>query len=238
MKNIILLITILTSITSCRFDTNISSLENEIYVAKVKNQYNGSMRYKNIDEISWLNFANEYLSAFAKLYNYQNQTLALNGNSKMFYNEIRNDNISKDDSEFIYQKYGLDFDLILTYQNEMDNAVYKFVLINPEILEVGSQLDFEQELLSGIGSIIGQVSPLTSVNLEGFNVSWDEVWDCAVDAVGLGFVSYIGLKTLKKVGATIITKAITKALIKFAGPIGSAIMIAEFAACIYDASQN
>jgi hypothetical protein len=66
----------------------------------------------------------------------------------------------------------------------------------------------------------------------------DEVWDCAVDAVGLGFVTAIGAAGIKATGITVFTKAITKFITKFAGPIGGAITVADFAFCLYGQSLD
>lgn len=196
------------------------------------------MKTIGIEISSWIEFGNEYLDAYTKLHNYQTQVLDANGNAELFYAEIGDANISEEEVEGIYEKYGIDFDIVLTHQNEMDNSVYRFALANPQILDVQSQEEFQNDLILGIGSVIGEVTPQTPIYSTNGNLTWPEIWGCAVEAVGLGFVSYIGLKNLTKVGATIITKAITKALVKFAGPIGTAIMMADFGFCIYEASQD
>ena len=66
----------------------------------------------------------------------------------------------------------------------------------------------------------------------------DEIWDCAVDAVGLGFVSAVGGSGLKKAGIKMLTKSFTKLVAKFAGPIGAAIMVADFGFCLYGAAND
>ncbi|WP_299679370.1 hypothetical protein [uncultured Tenacibaculum sp.] len=66
----------------------------------------------------------------------------------------------------------------------------------------------------------------------------DEIWNCSVKAVGLGFISYVGMKGLKKAKIKLITKAFTKFLSRFAGPIGAAIMVAEFGFCLYGESND
>lgn len=66
----------------------------------------------------------------------------------------------------------------------------------------------------------------------------DEVWDCAVDAVGIGFASAISTHTIKQLGVKVFTKAFTKFLTKFAGPIGAAITVADFGFCLYGQSLD
>lgn len=66
----------------------------------------------------------------------------------------------------------------------------------------------------------------------------DEVWDCAKDAVGIGFVSAVAMHGAKKLGIKILTKAFTKFVSKFAGPVGAAIMVADFGFCLYGAAND
>ena len=66
----------------------------------------------------------------------------------------------------------------------------------------------------------------------------DEVWDCAVEAVGLGFMTAIGAAGIKATGIIVFTKTITKVITKFAGPIGGAITAADFAFCLYGQSLD
>ena len=66
----------------------------------------------------------------------------------------------------------------------------------------------------------------------------DEIWDCAVEAVGLGFVSAVGMHGAKKAGIKMLTKSFTKFVSRFAGPIGAAIMVADFGFCLYGAAND
>ncbi len=74
--------------------------------------------------------------------------------------------------------------------------------------------------------------------LGGPGLTADEVWDCAVEAVGLGFVTAIGAAGIKATGIKVFTKAITKFITKFAGPIGAAITVADFGFCLYGQSLD
>ena len=66
----------------------------------------------------------------------------------------------------------------------------------------------------------------------------NEIWDCLVDAVGLGGAGALGTYALNQAGIKIITKALTKFLIKNLGWVGVAITVADFSFCVYGASQN
>ena len=72
----------------------------------------------------------------------------------------------------------------------------------------------------------------------GPGLTADEIWDCAVDAVGLGFVTAIGAAGIKAAGIKVFTKALTKFITKFAGPIGAAITAADFGFCLYGQSLD
>jgi hypothetical protein len=74
--------------------------------------------------------------------------------------------------------------------------------------------------------------------LGGPGLTADEVWDCAVEAVGLGFVTAIGAAGIKATGIKVFTKAITKFITKFAGPLGAAITVADFGFCLYGQSLD
>ena len=69
-------------------------------------------------------------------------------------------------------------------------------------------------------------------------ITADEVWYCAVEAVGLGFATAAGASNLKKAGIKMLTKSFTKLVAKFAGPIGAAIMVADFGFCLYKAYND
>jgi hypothetical protein len=66
----------------------------------------------------------------------------------------------------------------------------------------------------------------------------DEIWDCAIEAVGLGFVTAASGSGLKKAGIKMLTKSFTRLVAKFAGPIGAAIMVADFGFCLYGAAND
>lgn len=80
--------------------------------------------------------------------------------------------------------------------------------------------------------------PINDDNFETLSITPDELWYCAIEAAGVGFGASFGIHTLKEKGIKFITKAITKALVKFAGPIGTAITIADFGFCLYRADQD
>ena len=238
MKKIFLLLTVFTFLFSCRDESGDISQDLVSLDKNISNENISSRRMQEIEKSDWIDFGNEYLNAYAKLYNYQSRKLESKEISESFYKEIGNANTSEEDVEKIYEKYGMDFEQVITYKNEMDNAVYSFAQRNPSILEVETQEEFQNDLLTGLEGVVGDLTPETPIYTTNGTVTADEIWDCAKEAVGLGFVSYLGIKTLRAVGAQIITKAITKTLVKFAGPLGTAIMVADFSFCIYGASQD
>ncbi len=65
-----------------------------------------------------------------------------------------------------------------------------------------------------------------------------EVWDCLTEAVGLGAAGALGTFALDAAGIKILTKAITKFLVKNLGWVGVAITVADFSFCIYEQSQD
>jgi hypothetical protein len=99
------------------------------------------------------------------------------------------------------------------------------------------KVDSEEELIFYAG-----FDPDFNFSDDTFNstsgITAGEVWDCAVDAIGLGFASAIGSHAIKELGIRIFTQAITKFIVKFAGPIGAIITAADFAFCLNDAAQN
>lgn len=69
----------------------------------------------------------------------------------------------------------------------------------------------------------------------------DEIWGCVKSSVtaGVGSLITIGtLQGLRKVGIKVLAKAFSKLLAKFAGPIGVAIMVADFGFCLYGESND
>lgn len=80
--------------------------------------------------------------------------------------------------------------------------------------------------------------PINDDNFETLGITADELWYCALEAAGVGFATSVGIHELKEKGIKFITKKVTKLLVKFAGPIGTAITVADFGFCLYRANQD
>ena len=80
--------------------------------------------------------------------------------------------------------------------------------------------------------------PITDDNFETLGRTADELWYCALEAAGVRFATSVGIHELKEKGIKFITKKVTKFLVKFAGPIGTAITVADFGFCLYRANQD
>jgi hypothetical protein len=198
----------------------------------------------------FISFANNYVKSFINYSNYQRNILNNNyyrnsnvtsNNSGNFLTDISNESLTIDEVEQVHLNYSLDFNKVVDFKNSMDNFLYSFCVNNPEVLEVSSQQEFEQIILDAMdiayldGTFVIDNILISETNS---NLTADEIWNCAKQAVGIGFLSYLSIKGLKAAGATIITKAFTKFISKFAGPIGTAIMVADFGFCLYGESQD
>jgi hypothetical protein len=80
--------------------------------------------------------------------------------------------------------------------------------------------------------------PINNYNYETSSITADELWYCALEATGVGFATSVGIHELKEKGIKFITKKLTKFLVKFAGPVGTAMTVADFGFCLYRANQN
>ncbi len=199
----------------------------------------------------FISFANNYVKSFINYSNYQRNILNNNNyyrnsdvtsnNSGNFLTDISNESLTINEVEQVHLNYSLDFNKVVDFKNLMDNSLYSFCIHNPEVLEVSSQQEFEQIILDAMdiayldGTLVIDYILISETNS---NLTADEIWNCVKQAAGIGFLSYLSIKGLKAAGSTIITKAFTKFISKFAGPIGTAIMVADFGFCLYGESQD
>jgi hypothetical protein len=79
---------------------------------------------------------------------------------------------------------------------------------------------------------------IDTTNTAQGKISASEVWNCLVDAVGIGGAGAIGIHALDAAGIRFLTKAVTKYLVRHAGWFGVGFTVADFGFCLYDASQN
>ncbi len=194
----------------------------------------------------FIKFSNNYLSQFVKYSNYQSNILNA-GNYlrstqvESFYSEMSNENLSILEVEQIHSKYDLDFNKVVDMKNAMDNTLYDFCLNNPMVFELDNQDEFNTVIIDAISLVVaeGNISfNDDELNVINGSITADEVWNCAKQAVGVSFISYLSLKGLQMAGAQIITQAITRALTRFAGPIGASILLADFGFCMYGESLD
>lgn len=184
----------------------------------------------------FINFAQKFLDNSVKYAKYQQSILG--DNTSKFIESLENERLSIVEVENIYESAGLNFDEILDYETTNFNLRLGLLYDFPETDEMdeneinGLIVDGTRHLL--LNGSINLNDPIYTTN----EITPDEIWYCVVEAVGIGGASAIGLKELKKQGIKVITKAVTKLLAKFAGPIGAAIMVADFGFCLYRADQD
>ncbi|MBY8963838.1 hypothetical protein KJK34_13840 [Flavobacterium sp. D11R37] len=233
MKQMLFLIVCLT-IFACSTEDNVSNETTQSSELFLKSNPSNLNLSENPDFILFVqNFVNEYLS-----YAYYQQS-ALGSNQQNFQVQISNPDLSFTEVEQVYTNNNVDFELILDHQTMITDLVYQVYISYPEFDNMTEEAANEI-ILSEIGDVLqsGQVTITNPIPDSTLEITPDEIWYCIVEAVGIGIGSTIGMKQLKKNGVKVITKALTKTLAKFAGPIGVAITIADFGFCIYRADRD
>lgn len=183
----------------------------------------------------FVQFVQDFINNYVE-YSYYQQ-IELGSNQPAFEGQIANPSLSLTQVEQVYSNNGADFEIILDYQTMANDLVYQVYTYYPEF-ENMSETDASMLIIAEMGEVIDS-GLVTIDNPYGpTTITADELWYCVVESVGLGFVSAIGMKQLKKQGVKVITKTLTKFLSRFAGPIGVGIAVADFGFCLYRADNN
>ncbi|QYJ68837.1 hypothetical protein [Flavobacterium litorale] len=234
IKNVpimLLSVVLLSSCESNNDDIDTTNQQTNEISLKSNTQSNFDLS-KNAD---FVKFTEEYLNNFVA-YSYYQQS-KLGNKAEDFKRSMNDENMSIQQVENVYTAYGLDFDVILDYQTQANNLVYNVYTSYPEF-DTMSEEQASSLIFTEMGEVIGGGQITIDNHDYPAVITPSEIWYCVVEAVGLGIASTIGMKQLKKNGVKIITKALTKTLSKFAGPIGAAIMIIDFGICLSDADAD
>src|SRR5690606_3321045 len=198
-------------------------------------QFNVKTTFDLSEDANFVEFVQNFIDTYVEYSHYQQLTLG--SNEPNFINQISNSSLSLTEVEQVYTNNGVDFEVILDYQTMIADLIYQIYITYPEFDNMT-----EEEASELILAELGEVMISGQVNIDNpystNEITPDEIWYCVVESVGLGFVSAIGMKQLKKQGIKVITKAFTKAISRFAGPIGIAIAVADFGFCLYKADRE
>jgi hypothetical protein len=149
----------------------------------------------------------------------------------------------------IHSSFGLDFEEAMIKQNAVDNDFYTLMLEFPEFQDVD-----DEETLKIIVDALRIVSKEEPTEMELNKVlppgdshepgglTAEEIWDCTLEALGMGVGSLISIHAIKKLaaekGVQTVVVQMSKFLAKKAGWIGAIATLIDFGFCINAQSED
>lgn len=150
----------------------------------------------------------------------------------------------------IYAKYALDFEGAMLLQNAVDNDFYTLMLEFPEFQDVD-----DEQTASIIVEALRIVSLEEPTELEvnkvlppgegprgSGSLTLEEVWDCTLEALGVGVGSLISIHAIKKLaaekGVQAVVVHLSKFLAKKAGWFGAVAILIDFSLCIHTQTMD
>lgn len=163
-------------------------------------------------------------------------------NANMLVEAIRNSDGEEETIAGIYEEFSLDFEEAMRLQNEIDNHFYTLMLEFPEFQDV----DDEQtsEIIVEALRIVSWEDPtemevnkvLPPGESPSGGLTLEEVWNCTLEALGVGVGALISIHAIKKLaaekGVQKVVVELSKFLAKKAGWFGAVAILIDFSFCI------
>ncbi|MCE3282148.1 MAG: hypothetical protein K0Q66_885 [Chitinophagaceae bacterium] len=194
-------------------------------------------------------FAKRFVPNLYHLANYHN-TEQVRNNSAQFIEAFRDVEEATPDEHLsdIYTRYSLDYERAIDLTTAIYNDMFGLLKEVPELQSFDSaDLDYiiPGAIQAGLNS---RDERWINIQLEiekdlGANeLTTNEIWFCAMEAAGIGIISYLSIhainKAAKEKGVDKVVRDVAKMLIKKAGWIGAAVTLIDFAACIFQEYQD